>query len=87
MLVTVDKRGSITLPTALRKELGLDAGAHLDLTVDAGGGILLRPVSVYPSVRLSERGLGKLQEARRSGSATLPDWVRDEMRDVGTDSE
>ena len=31
MLVTIDKRGSINLPSRIRKETGLDTGMHLDI--------------------------------------------------------
>jgi len=32
-----------------------------------------------PTVRLSEKGLAKLDEARRSGVEQLPDWLREDM--------
>jgi len=34
MLITVDKRGSINLPASLRRQLGLVAGACLELNRD-----------------------------------------------------
>ena len=40
MLITIDKRGSINLPLAVRKELGLEHGSYLDLSVDEGGKII-----------------------------------------------
>jgi len=54
MLVTIDKRGSINLPASLRKDLGVGPGTHLELTVDAGGAIVLFPVEIYHTVRLSD---------------------------------
>lgn len=87
MLITIDKRGSINLPAALRKSLGLQAGAHLDLKVVEGGAILLNPVVVYPTVHLSDKGLEKLREARESGTGKLPEWLVEEMRDAGSDSD
>ena len=87
MLVTLDKRGSINLPAALRRELGLKAGTHLELSVEAGGSISLHPVTIYRAIRLNESGLSKLQEARNSGIGNLPDWVSEEMRNAETDSE
>ena len=50
MLVTIDKRGSINLPSTIRKETGLDTGTHLDIEVLEGGSIVLTPVAIYPTV-------------------------------------
>ena len=75
MLVSIDKRGSISLPAAVRKSLGLTPGTYLDLTILDGGKLALSPVAVYPTVRLSDKGLAKLDEARQSGVEQLPDWL------------
>jgi len=80
MLITVDKRGSINLPKAIRKELGIENGSYLEMKVEEGGAIVLHPVSVYPAVRLNQRGLGKLEEARKSGRGKLPEWMVKEMK-------
>lgn len=85
MLVTIDKRGSINLPVATRKELSLVPGTCLDLTILAGGKVVLTPVAIYPTVRLSPDGIVKLQDARRSGTDEIPSWLREEMDDAGTD--
>lgn len=74
MLITIDKRGSIHLPLSIRKQLGLERGHHLDLSVEDGGTILLRPVAI-PAVWLNDRGLAKLREARESGIGVMPDWM------------
>jgi AbrB family looped-hinge helix DNA binding protein len=87
MLITIDRRGSINLPAALRKSLGLQPGAHLDLKIVEGGAILLNPVVVYPTVHLSDKGLGKLREARESGTGKMPEWLVEEMRDASPDSD
>jgi len=79
MLITVDKRGSINLPKTLRKELGIESGSYLNLKVEEGGAIVLYPVSVYPSIRLSEKGIAKLEEARRSGKGKMPEWMLKEI--------
>lgn len=63
MLITINKRGSINLPAILQKELGLNAGAYLDLSVEEGGAIKLHPVSIFPSIRLNDQGLEKLRKA------------------------
>lgn len=87
MLVTIDKRGSISLPTSIRKNLGLTPGSHLELSLEAGGAISLYPVEIYRTVKLNDSGLGKLQEARESERAEFPDWFIEECKNAGTDPE
>ena len=87
MLVSIDKRGSISLPAAVRKNLNLSPGTFLDLTILDGGNLALSPVAVYPTVRLSDSGLAKLNEARQSGVEQMPDWLREEIADAATDSK
>ena len=86
MLVSIDKRGSISLPAAVRKDLNLYPGTFLDLTILDGGNLSLSPVAVYPTVRLSDSGLAKLNEARQNGVEQMPEWLRKEMADAATDS-
>ena len=80
MLITVDKRGSINLPKTLRKELGIESGSYLNLEIEEGGAIVLHPVSVYPTTRLSTKGLTKLEEARKRGKGKLPEWMVREIK-------
>jgi AbrB family looped-hinge helix DNA binding protein len=87
MLIAVDKRGSINLPKKLRKELGIESGSYLNLEIEEGGVLVLNPVSVYPSIRLNETGLAKLEEGRRSGKGELPEWMAEEMKRAETDTE
>jgi len=87
MLVSIDKRGSISLPATVRKDLGLTPGTFLDLTILDGGNLSLTPVAVFPTVRLSGMGLAKLGEARQSGVEQMPDWLRKEMADAATDAD
>ena len=86
MLISIDKRGSINLPLAVRRELGLDQGVYLDLSVEDGGKIVLHPVAIYRTTRLSEQGLAKLQAARKSGRGELPDWLQRDMHHADADS-
>jgi AbrB family looped-hinge helix DNA binding protein len=79
MLVSVDKRGSIGLPAAVRKSLNLQPGSFLELSILDGGNLALSPVVVYPTVRLSEQGLTKLAEARQGGVKDMPDWMREDI--------
>lgn len=87
MLVTIDKRGSISLPASLRKNLGLCSGAHLELTMEPGGAITLFPVEIYRTVRLNDSGLQKLHEARESESGALPEWFAEEVKNARIDTE
>jgi len=87
MLVAIDKRGSINLPSAIRKEMGLDTGTHLDLEVLEGGSIVLTPVAIYPTVKLSEKGLKKLTEARKSGTVKMPAKLAKQIRNARSDAD
>jgi AbrB family looped-hinge helix DNA binding protein len=79
MLVSIDKRGSVGIPQSVRKALDLEPGSNLELQVEDGGAIILRPVAVFGAVKLSDAGLRKLVEARESGTAELPAWMREAM--------
>jgi len=87
MLIAIDKRGSINLPAAIRKELGLEHGAYLDLTLAEGGAVVLQPVEIFRTVRLSKQGLAKLAEARQSGTDDMPAWLAEEMKHAEADPE
>lgn len=79
MLVQIDQRGSLNLPTKIRKSLGLEKGSSLELEVEDGGVITLHPVEIHRTLRLSDSGLDKLTAARESGVGELPKWIEDEM--------
>lgn len=87
MLVAIDRYGSITLPVSLRKELGLEGESYLELSVEDGKFIMLEPVTVQRNIRLDDRGLSKLDEARKSGTGELPEWLIGDMKDAETDTE
>ncbi len=87
MLISIDKRGSINLPIAVRKELGLKSGTYLDLDVVEGGAILLRPVAIYPGITLNDVGAAKLRDARKGGDGTMPGWISEDMKHARTDTE
>lgn len=87
MLVAIDKRGSINLPTTLRKEMGLDTGTHLNLEVLEGGVIVLTAVAIYPTVNLNEKGLKKLSEARKSGTVQMPEQLAKQLKNARTDAD
>ncbi|MBI5606980.1 MAG: AbrB/MazE/SpoVT family DNA-binding domain-containing protein [Deltaproteobacteria bacterium] len=87
MLIALDKRGSINLPSTIRKELGLESGTYLDLQVMDGGAMLLQPIAIYQGIRLGKQGLQKLAEARQSGTTSIPTWLTKEMKHAEVDPE
>lgn len=87
MFVTVDKRGSINLPASLRRELGINPGTSLELSVEPGGAIQLYPIEFFRKVKLSHSGLKKLEEARDSEPEKFPEWFEEARRNAGTGSE
>ena len=87
MLVTIDKRGSINLPSTIRKDMGLDVGTRMDLEVLEGGAIVLTPVAIYPTVKLSEKGLKKLADARKSGTVKMPTQLAEQINNALTDAD
>jgi AbrB family looped-hinge helix DNA binding protein len=87
MLIAIDKRGSINLPASIRKELGLSKGDYLAIQVIEGGTIVLQPVEFFRTVRLAEKGLAKLNEARQSGTDRMPTWLVEEMLNAEADPE
>lgn len=87
MLVAIDKRGSVNLPSTIRKEMGLDTGTHLNLEVLEGGAIVLTTVAIYPTVNLNEKGLKKLSEARKSGTVKMPAQLAKQIKNARTDAD
>ncbi|MEW6184772.1 MAG: AbrB/MazE/SpoVT family DNA-binding domain-containing protein [Thermodesulfobacteriota bacterium] len=87
MLIALDKRGSINLPSTIRKELGLESGTYLDLQVMDGGALLLQPIAIFQGIRLGPQGLQKLDDARKSGTTSMPAWLTKEMKNAEIDPE
>jgi len=58
---------------------------HSQLSLENEGAIL-HPVTVQCTVRLNEKGLNKLEEARQSGTAELPAWLTEDMENAETDT-
>jgi len=83
MYVILDKRGSITLPAKLRKELNLKQGVLFEVEIAEGGAIVLHRVKPVREILLSPKGLQKLAEARTGGLAEeLPEWLEKEIADA-----
>ncbi len=66
-LIRVKQKAQITLPSSIRRALGIEEGDYLQAEVQ-GNKVVLTPKSVItklPAVTLSERGEQMLQEALR----------------------
>lgn len=87
MLIGIDKRGSINLPAEIRREFGLESGSYLDVSIEAGGAIVLHPVSIYRNIKVSETGSAKLREGRTGGTGKLPSWLAKDMKDAKPDTK
>ena len=63
MLITIQNRGTITISSDLRAELGLSPGDPLDATIE-NGRLVLTPVAVIPRTHhLTPSGEQKESEA------------------------
>ncbi len=52
-----------------------------------GGAIVFHPMSIFRGVRLSEKGIQKLRDARESGAGSMPDWMIEDMKNADVDSK
>jgi len=80
MQVLINRQGNINIPYTILNELGIGFNSHLLLSIKEGG-ILLQPVS-SKSICLNEKGLAKLDEARKSGPGLLPNWFKEEVENA-----
>jgi hypothetical protein len=46
----------------------------------------LTPVAIYPTVKLNEKGLNKLAEARKSGTVKMPALLAKKIKNARTDT-
>ena len=47
---------------------------------------MLHPVSIFPSIRLNERGIEKLKEARESETGKFSEWILEDMKNARADT-
>lgn len=62
MLVSVNSRGTLTLPSDIRKKLDIKDGDHFQIDIKSGK-IVITPVVIFPKIKLSEKGRKKEREA------------------------
>jgi len=81
MITTMDKAGRVVIPVEVRKRLGLNAGAELEMAIE---GFAIRLVRAVPGPELVRRGERLVARPRAAeGNRTEVDvarWV-DEERD------
>ena len=70
-VVTIDKRGRITLPSEERRILGLEPGDKLEVSVE-GGVIVLRPLIPKP-VKVRANREWRREAFLEAGEATFGD--------------
>ena len=65
MVVSINSRGTLTLPSNIRKELNIKDGDYFQIDINAGK-IVITPVVIVPKNQLSEKGKKKEKEASES---------------------
>jgi len=69
-VITVNERGSLTLPREMREKLGVTRGGQLVVDMDESGGVVLRagvvmPLEIYSQARVDE--FQRMNEAPLAG--------------------
>lgn len=72
-LVKLGKKGQVSIPTALLRELGLEGDSWLIAEAADDGAIVLRPAGVYPIEIYSDERLSEFAEEDR---ITDEEWER-----------
>lgn len=62
MVISVNSRGTLTLPSDVRKKLNIKEGDYFDIAISSGK-IIITPVAIVPKNQLSEKGKKKEKEA------------------------
>lgn len=85
MILTLQKRGTITVSNDLRKRLGITPGDPLLVTIE-NGRLVLTPVSVVPrTLELTPKGEKKIREAEedlKSGRVKQFNTAEELIRDL-----
>lgn len=68
-LVKLGKKGQVTIPRPVLRSLGLTGEASLMVDTTPDGGILLRPVGVYPIEIYSEERVAEFERENAVSSA------------------
>ena len=71
-VLTVNSRGVVTLPSKLRRAMGLSADDQLIAEITPEGGLLLRPAVTLPVEMYSERRIREFDDAEEKLAEILP---------------
>ena len=62
-LIRIKEKAQITLPSKMRKQLGIDCGDILEIKIENRKIILIPKIMVDREITLSEKGNKKIEEA------------------------
>ncbi len=74
-IVKLGKSGQVALPRALLRELGIEGSVHLSAETSQDGGIILRPVGIYPVETYSDERIAEFMDADTMTPAEIR-WVK-----------
>ena len=87
MVVSLGSRGTLTLPSNIRKKLDLKDGDHFEITISKGK-IVITPVMIIPKTKLTEKGKTKEREASqeiREGKIKTFNTAEELIRELNED--
>ena len=64
-VVKLGKKGQVSIPAAILRDLGLEGGSHLIVETTEDGAILLRPAGIYPIEIYTEARLKEFEAEDR----------------------
>ena len=62
-ILSINERGTLTLPKDVREKLGLASAGQVLLECEESGKVVLRPCAVFPIEIYSEQRIAEFQEA------------------------
>ena len=75
-LVKLGKKGQVSIPRAILKQLGLEGDASLLIETTEDGAIVLRPAAVFPIEIYSEERIREFDAADRMDAETAARLAR-----------
>jgi len=71
-IVTINERGTLTLPKEIRKKLGVAKAGQVLLDCDEAGQVVLRPCATFPIEIYTEKRLAEFQESEAALEPLMP---------------
>ena len=72
IVVSINERGTLTLPKAVRTKLGLTSAGQVLLDCDEAGQVVLRPCATFPIELYSPERVAEFQEAEAALEPFMP---------------